>query len=285
MNQLARFLAVGAMTAGVAGCAMLPHAHHLVAVRPIPLSKLPQGSREDGYYASAKVAIERRDYARALDLLQAASAIKPKDARILNAFGVVYDKLGRFDLSERYYAQAEALDPASAIVASNRAWSAALRARSGASALAPAGGVTTAAPAVVAVAPPLAAPGPLARQPVIELAAAGARSTSPALRLLGHPLALVDASGRKGGAAPVAQGLVRLGWTPPTVQAARAPRKASFISYPAHSERVARSLARSLPRRVQLVSCGLACQDVRLVLGTDSVGWAFAGRGWKVRSQ
>ena len=46
---------------------------------------------------------------------------------MLNAFGVVYDKLGRFDLSARYYAQAKAIAPRSMIVLGNIAYSHALQ--------------------------------------------------------------------------------------------------------------------------------------------------------------
>jgi hypothetical protein len=69
-----------------------------------------------GYYESAVNAINGRHYALALDYLQAARAAKPDDVRVLTAFGVVYDKLGRFDLSARYYAQAATLDPKSTII-------------------------------------------------------------------------------------------------------------------------------------------------------------------------
>ncbi len=75
------------------------------------------------YYESAVTAINSRHYALALDYLQAARALNPGDVRVENAFGVVYDKLGRFDLSARYYAKAAALDPKSAIVAENLAYS------------------------------------------------------------------------------------------------------------------------------------------------------------------
>ncbi len=44
-------------------------------------------------------------------------------ARVLNAFAVVYDKMGRFDLSARYYSRARDLDPDSTIVARNQAYS------------------------------------------------------------------------------------------------------------------------------------------------------------------
>src|SRR5947209_3276817 len=77
----------------------------------------------DLLYGDAVRAINQRDYARALDLLQAARDNAPGDVRILNAFGVIYDKLGRFDLSQRYYAEAQAVAPASPIVAHNLAYS------------------------------------------------------------------------------------------------------------------------------------------------------------------
>lgn len=70
-----------------------------------------------GYYENAVDAIYARHYALALEYLQAARTQKPDDVRVLTAFGVVYDKMGRFDLSARYYAQAAALDPRSTIVA------------------------------------------------------------------------------------------------------------------------------------------------------------------------
>jgi hypothetical protein len=72
-----------------------------------------------GYYESAVSAINGRHYALALDYLQAARAANADDVRVLTAFGVVYDKLGRFDLSARYYAQAAALDPKSMIIAAD----------------------------------------------------------------------------------------------------------------------------------------------------------------------
>jgi len=89
-----------------------------------------QGGTETGgvYYKVAVTAIMRSDYATALDYLQAARAEDPQDVRVLNAFGVIYDKLGRFDLSRRYYAQAVARDPKSNLVAANMAYSRLLQA-------------------------------------------------------------------------------------------------------------------------------------------------------------
>ena len=44
---------------------------------------------------------DQGNYGRALEYLQAAKAKDPRNVRALNALGVVYDKLGRFDLSAR----------------------------------------------------------------------------------------------------------------------------------------------------------------------------------------
>lgn len=88
----------------------------------ITSSKTPSG-RGEAYYAAAVRAIGRRDYETALETLQAAKAVAPADLRILNAFGVVYDKLGRFDISARYYTAALALDPASSVIQANMAYS------------------------------------------------------------------------------------------------------------------------------------------------------------------
>ena len=53
-------------------------------------------------YRSAVSAIEDRDYGLALERLQLARERSPQDVRVLNALGVIYDKLGRFDLSARF---------------------------------------------------------------------------------------------------------------------------------------------------------------------------------------
>ena len=270
MRRLFGGIAVAALVAGVGGCALLPHPSHLVAIQPVaPLQPL-NGSREDGYYASAKVAIARRDYARALELLQAARAVKPYDVRVLNAFGVVYDKLGRFDLSERYYLQAEALDPRSTILANNVAWSATLRqgAEGGRAEPAP---IRLAEAATVDQAPSPANPAVLRRPPIIRLAA---RASSSPTRTA---LIVEDASGRTAGAAPVIHGLVRLDWAAPRRRAASRTLSSSFIAYPSHAEALARTLSRSLPAHVALVDCGETCRDVRLVVGADSARWAVAG--------
>jgi hypothetical protein len=84
-----------------------------------------------GYYEKAVAAINNRHYALALEYLQAARNQKPDDVRVLTAFGVIYDKLGRFDLSARYYSQAAALEPNSRIIAADMDYSRKLQGISG----------------------------------------------------------------------------------------------------------------------------------------------------------
>jgi tetratricopeptide (TPR) repeat protein len=106
--------------ASVAGCLHAPGRHVQLTAAHTPSAPV---SKIDLYYAGAVRAIEARDYARALDYLQTGRAIAPDDVRVINAFGVVYDKLGRFDLSARYYAEAKTLDPTSKVVDNNLAYS------------------------------------------------------------------------------------------------------------------------------------------------------------------
>jgi tetratricopeptide (TPR) repeat protein len=277
MTPIPRLLATTVVAAGLSGCAVLPHFTHWVKMRAIPAAPSQTANREDGYYGSAKAAIARRDYARALEMLQAARDIRPDDVRTLNAFGVVYDKLGRFDLSARYYAEAKAIDPASPILANNIAYSASLRDRATAGAsdegtVQLASLAAPAAPVTLVAAP--------ARPAIVRLGFATPQPAArPAMGLAGRALEVEDATGRKDGAAPVVQRLIRLGWTAPQLEARAAPRKATVISYPARAEAVAKALARTLPPGVRLVDCQAGCDGLRLTLGADAAKWTLASLG------
>ena len=246
-----------------------------------------QVSGVDIYYRAATAAIYRRDYGQALDNLQIARERAPGDVRVLNAFGVVYDKLGRFDLSSRYYAQALALDPKSAIISQNMAYSLLLQNQSSAEvrlAAAPMNG----APAPVAVAQAqIHASAPTAPTNRIRFVAPGvlaldlpgpsmqAKLIPPAFT--GHPLVLVDASGRRGGGEPVRTELASLGWTTPRSVTGQAPRQdQTTISYLAPYEAAARALARTLPGPVRMQSCTSGCDSIRVTLGADALKWKFA---------
>lgn len=131
-----------ALLPGLCGCAVWRGMASLVRpspqsaeVRPAPAPGLvppDPAAVVDRLYARAADAIRVRDYALALEVLQVAAVRAPADVRVLNAQAVIYDKLGRFDLSARYYARALAADPSSAIVAHNMAYSARLSGQAGA---------------------------------------------------------------------------------------------------------------------------------------------------------
>lgn len=265
-------LAVGlAVAASLSGCAGLPRLSHWVSVKPVETVAEQPNSREDGYYAGASAAISRRDYADALDLLQAARARKPDDVRVLNAFGVVYDKLGRFDLSARYYQQARRLDPASTVVAANLTYSAMLQARSELPATAEATPVSKEQQTRAAALPPAAIRLGFAPQWI---------ATPPPTRSLpGFEIEIADASSGPGRVEPLRKELIRLGWAAPRIVLLGAnPAARTTISYPARSLKVARGLANTLPAGVQLVDCADACNRIRLVIGADASKWRLGGR-------
>jgi Flp pilus assembly protein TadD len=116
------FLPLTLATAGLAACASIMGGEG-VQVHPVSTTPAQAAAQHDPLYESAVVAINDRDYGRALDYLQAMKAKDPRNVKALNALGVVYDKLGRFDLSARYYAQARAIEPDSKIVAENMGYS------------------------------------------------------------------------------------------------------------------------------------------------------------------
>jgi hypothetical protein len=193
MKRLSLALIAAAALTGT-GCSSIFHRPHFVQIRPVTTPTASQASRQadahSPYYQSAVRAIGARDYALALDLLQAARSQTPNDPAVINGFGVVYDKLGRFDLSTRYYTQAAALDPDSPIVRQNLAYSAMLQERSTPTPLPGAAPVTrlaaaetSPAPSIAAVSAALLASSPPATVPQSRPAAVAPQSPA----LLGGP--------------------------------------------------------------------------------------------------
>ena len=270
--RLALVLAVAAL----GGCALLPKSHRFAHLKPLPPAPLSAPANvDDRLYADAVHAIDQRDYGAALDLLQAARDRKGDDVRVLNAFGVVYDKLGRFDLSGRFYAQAQALDPNSPIVRENLAYSALLQGKLlGPAETRPALALLTPPPAPVTISNGLIRVTPS----VVRLPAGAFMSATTLPIITGHPLVLVNASGRSGVDAPVRSQLARLGWTVPG-EAQRLPvvRLQTEIDYAQASLPAAQALARTLPYKVVMTACQNRCEGVRLVLGVDAASWSTAG--------
>ena len=205
----------------------------------------------DRLYARAAQAITARDYALALDLLQVAAARAPDDVRVLNAQGVVYDKLGRFDLSVRYYAHALRVDPHSTIVAHNQIYSAYLRGQ---------GEVSNQA----RLAPPVVStPSPVAPAPVVAAAALPHAAV--------RPVEIVDATGLTEGARPTHLALTRLGWSVALSASAPGPSERSVLVYGRGYRDLAQSLARSLPFFPAIAAGEGGGSPLRLILGADAV--------------
>lgn len=299
-----RFTLALGLSVALGGCSLLNFnwrgADRAVVPRPASMSGASALSNGDAYYDRAVSAIARRDYALALDLLQRARAQDASDVRVLNAFGVVYDKLGRFDLSARYYGQALQLEPASRVVAENLAYSHQLQGLEPAPSVALAG-LPNASPGAppLAVAPPVAAPA-ASPAPVVATveaasvaslvveAAAPSPTPSPAPTLaradtaspprspglLGRPLDLENASGRPSLAAATRLHLTSRGWTPPRLsRAAIQPQARTTISFPESRRTIALALSRTLPGPARLAPCVTPCEGVRLTLGADARTW------------
>jgi len=301
-----------------------------------------------GYYEKAVTAINNRHYALALEYLQAARNQKPDDVRVLTAFGVIYDKLGRFDLSARYYSQAAALDPKSRIIAADMDYSRKLQGISGSAPVAVAANAEpdriqdagahavaiSEAPAnspmpanelgrgsVPAVqsedhpkvadisAPPAAKIVFPADRPVMIVDASGRsdmsqpaksylsgwsiakdnganpkvagsspRLAAKAVFLTGHPMTIVDASGRNDMGKSVKTYLSGLGWSIAKDDGARLPARAqTTIVYRETMITAARALARTLSLPMRL-SASDNVQGLQLVLGRDVSAGNLAAR-------
>lgn len=218
----------------------------------------------DRLYRSAVVAIEDRDYGLALERLQQARERSPQDVRVLNALAVTYDKLGRFDLSARFYAEASAVAPESPVLTANLAYSHLMQrqyAEMRTAAIKPGRQYVELKTAPKAN-PVYTAPRTLT---LAKVEAPMLKRATPAL--VGRPLLLVDAGG---GGVKVKTQLASLGWSvKPLIERGDA-SKDSRILYPAEHKAVALALANTLPFRTTLAACDDNCRGLTLVLGEDA---------------
>lgn len=244
---------------GLGGCAFFgaPGADQTVAVRPANSLSDAAPDNASLHYQVAVAAIDARDYAKALGALQLARAEAPNEVRILNAFGVVYDKLGRFDLSARYYGQALALEPGSARVAMNLAYSHRLQ-----------GLDAPAAHAAIPRPPEPATP---------EVRTVTSARPIERAALLGRPLDLGNHSGQASLSPEIRTYLINRGWSAPRLSATGSGvRPRTTISYPEDRRQIAVALARTLPGSVDLVPCDHECSGVALLLGSDARRWRLS---------
>lgn len=266
-ERIARAALIAALMSGAAGCSLLPDFGSPVKVRPISQSANPGAlAPNEGEYQAAARAIESRDYALALDYLQKARDKSAHDVRVLNALGVVYDKLGRFDLSQRYYAQAQTIDPNSQVVRNNLAYSQVLRARVDGRpataaevareprAEAQIGGV---APTQIAIVPEPRPDAGAAQTPIVRLRPWGG-------------VTVVDASGMSGKGEAMRRRLRRLGWVARASASAQSSQAESLIAYAPSRAAAARALARSLRFPARLTVCADGCKGIEFVIGVDA---------------
>ena len=274
MTHFRRPLALASIFAfGLVGCQYFPKATHWVKMAPVPMTTPMAGpyAHEDALYARGVTAINQRDYGLALDVLQLARQDRANDPRVLAAMGVVYDKLGRFDLSHRYYDLAEAADPESKVVAIDRSYSLVLQQRRGAEPPAGATGLAEAA-AVTRMAITNAAWRPV-----------GLTRTATGHPLIGGPVRILNATGRPAGADRVQAGLAARGWSVARVGAeARQASPITRLQFPPSAERIAAGLAHTLPFPVKLESCA-NCTRMELMIGTNAVRMAKIGQPEKAR--
>ncbi|HEX6866015.1 MAG TPA: tetratricopeptide repeat protein, partial [Caulobacteraceae bacterium] len=229
-------------------------------VRPLETaSEGPAISPSDRLYASAVAAIDQRDYGLALERLQMARERAPDDVRVLNAMAVTYDKLGRFDLSARFYAEAQAVAPGSPVVTANLAYSHLLQRRYDEVRMA----AREPEPAVRQYAE-LMRPAPKTLK-VAKASNVTLKRATPAL--VGQPLMLVDAGG---GARDVSVRLAGLGWSVASSVQRTDHVGESRILYPAAHERVAKALANTLPFRTALTVCQDNCERIVLMVGENA---------------
>ncbi|MET0547354.1 MAG: LytR C-terminal domain-containing protein [Caulobacterales bacterium] len=287
MNTLVR-MAISVMALQAAGCATSDSRWTPISaaaainadIKPAELS-----------YRAAVAAIDGRDYARALELLQMARAQDSKDDRIYNAFGVVYDKLGRFDLSRRYYAQAQQLAPESATVANNIAYSKVLEALNGKTPVViaeRAHGVSAEHTAILQadlteiarnMQSPLRKIELRAAQPEASLEQKASLTTTAGAPAQTSSLSVINATGTPQQAEHVRQALVDLKWSAPRnlVRSATLQEK-TIVEYPQTRSRAAKALVRTLPNGVAMQLCETECQGLALIVGQDSLAWKLRGQ-------
>lgn len=267
-SQVWKWLPAACLSLGLAGCLQGLMPSHWVRTGPAstPWTSLPPADPSD--YDLALQAIDRGDYATALSTLQIARAHAPDDVRILNAFGVVYDKLGRFDLSARYYAQALKGAPNSEIILSNQKYSSALKNQS------------------EFISEAISKESTKIRQNENEIIKTERPKDHSDTQLkadykiaYGKGVNIINSSGNQDRAELLRQRLQSLGWSVPESLADPAPaaRKTTII-YPRGRRIVAQVLALTLYGRPALVDCLNRCSTISLTLGSDTDGWPLRPR-------
>ncbi len=128
--MMLRNATLAAMAALITGCAGGLDLSHL-DVRPAPGTGgyLPSRSGGAGAYEAAKRHLANGELGIAIDAFRQILRGEPTSVAALNGLAVAYDRIGRFDLSRRYYEQALGFDPAAPEVLNNLGYSMLLQGR------------------------------------------------------------------------------------------------------------------------------------------------------------
>ena len=260
----------------------------------------------DEAYAEGKRQLERGNIALAVDGFRKAVRRSPESVDAMNGLAVAYDRLGRFDLSRRFYELALAADPANAKVRHNLEISLRMQGRNGeAAALRAEGTGGTAAVALatrpVPVPKPVVEPareGPrverLSPQEIALVTIGGAsrsvevvlddpaprppaRVSVPApapvaARAAPSALVVMNAVGRKGQAGRLRRYLAGVGWREVAVGDSDQRLNRSVILFPRGGRASAERLAASLPFRPRTVESRRGARLV-LLLGRNAIGF------------
>ncbi len=262
MSQSARsnWIITACLSMSLVGCAGAFNPKSWVQTHPIFAKSSAGPDQEHDDYNAVLRAMDLGDYATALSLLQVARAKRPDDVRVINAFGVVYDKLGRFDLSAKYYAQAIEIDRQSPIIANNLRYSEILSQSSKALYAA----LIESRPTPIQLKSPL-------KPTEVNLAQVSVIDLPPGQ---GKGVSIVDRTGFQDRAETVRKTLGNLGWSVPARLAEPEPTTArTTIVHPHRRRIVAKVLALTLPGQTALVDCGTRCSVIALTLGRDTVEW------------
>jgi len=251
-------------------------------------------------YAGARQQLDAGNVALAIDGFRQALRANPQSVDALNALGVAYDRLGRFDLSGRYYGAALQLDPNSAKVRHNLALSIRMQMRMNKEEQLAENIVpqveTVAAPA--SVAQPVTAEVPVRMErvsaqeivlstrppakigsvtvkldrPEVALASASLHPFVPEARQVIEPsrLHVLNAVGRRGQAGRMRQYLAGVGWRAVSVGDSRRRLQRSVLLFPAGAREKAEALASTLPFRPRTFQSARVRAMV-LVLGRNAL--------------
>jgi hypothetical protein len=250
-------------------------------------------------YADARRQLDEGNVALAIDGFRQVLRTNPRSVDALNALGVAYDRLGRFDLSRRYYDAALQIEPANAKVRHNLALSIRTQIRMNQQEgveQAAASGPEVVAPVLARVEQPIPVVDSVVRMERVSAQEIVLTTRSPAkigsvtvaldppklaaASIPLHPFVLeagpaprlhvLNAVGRRGQAGRMRHYLAGVGWRSVSVGDSRRRLAHSVMLFPAGAREKAEALAASLPFKPRAVQSARV-KAIVLVLGRNAV--------------